>query len=284
MELREFLLLTHLATGASPTVAHNVMVAIADGAPAVDQTLVDAAPARSRARLLRWLNEPMHRAQWQALCAHTQYMTIVDSDYPERLRMIEQPPLVLFYAGHPELLHMSSVGIVGARSGGEYSEQALAQLLPALSPNVAIISGLAKGADGIAHRAALTTGLPPVGVIATGIDRFYPAQNRHLQSAVAQHGLLLSEYPPGTSSMPYRFIARNRIIAGLSHVLLVTEARHKSGSLITATMAAENGRTVCVLPNRIDAPLGVGPNELIQQGATLARQAADISTELRYFD
>ncbi|WP_225353440.1 DNA-processing protein DprA [Lacticaseibacillus thailandensis] len=190
---------------------------------------------------------------------------------------------MLFYAGHPELLRLACLGIVGARSGGEYSQQALAYMLPELPRNVAVVSGLAKGADGIAHQAALTTGLPPIGVIATGLDQFYPPRHRQLQQRVAQHGLLVSEYPPGTGSLPYRFVARNRIIAGLSHALLVTEARHKSGSLITATMALEAGRTVCVLPNRIDAPLGVGPNELIQQGATLVRQAADIVAELQYF-
>jgi DNA processing protein len=282
MDIRDFLLYTHLASGASPSVAVSVLTLLAAGQEASEATLLAAVTSKQRTRLAATTADP----DFQARCAELQaqpFLSYVDDDYPERLRTLAQPPLVLFWRGQLDLLRRPCLAVVGARRAGEYSRQSLERLIPKLPPDVCVVSGLAKGADSCAHRAALANQRATIGVIATGLDVTYPRRAENLQEQVADKGLLLSEYPPGTTALPFRFVARNRIIAGLAHGLLVTEAAHHSGSLITATMALDAGRTVFALPNRIDAPLGVGTNEILQNGAALVQSAADITAELHYF-
>lgn len=283
MDIREFLLLVHLSTGASPSVARRVLGLLAAGNEPEVSTLQAAVGAKNQAKLARFLDDSEQIATWKKLCAG-QFICYTDEAYPERLRNLDQAPLVLFWQGDIALLKRPGLAVVGARAAGEYTRVALTRLLAELPADVCVISGLAMGADAWAHRCAIANGLAAVAVIATGLNLAYPRANARLQAQIATAGLVLSEYPPGTKALPYRFIARNRIIAGLAHGLLVTEAAHHSGSLITATMALDAGRTVFALPNRIDAPLGIGTNEIIQNGAAVALSGADISAELKYFE
>lgn len=215
-------------------------------------------------------------ADWQAadfqhrLKRHAQVdiLTILDADYPSALLEGYQPPLVLFLRGHRELLASRQLAVVGARQATSYAERAVKRLLAPLATDpVTIVSGLAKGADGLAHQAALQFHLPTIAVIGTGLDISYPRQHSELQQQIANVGLVVSEYPLGVGPEPYHFVARNRIIAGLCQTLIVVEAQAHSGSLITANLALQNNRNVLAVPGPIDAPYSVGCNELIVAGA-----------------
>lgn len=209
-------------------------------------------------------------------------LTRFDASYPPRLAESNQPPLVLFYRGRLSLLPRLTLAVVGARTATRYTRQALERLANELPP-LAIVSGLAAGADTFALEMALSHGWPTIAVIANGMDRVYPASNLELQARIAEEGLLLSEYPAEVWPAPYRFVARNRIIAGLAHGVLVTEAARKSGSLITANYALQNNREVFALPNRLGEALGTGTNELLQVGAKLVQSGANIMEELQFF-
>lgn len=283
MEIHEFLLRAHLVGRANPDFAVQLLTLIADGARLCDDTILRAAGPRAIKRIREELQTEAF-ATWLARSARLTFVCYTDDAYPQRLRETAQPPLVLFYQGDLMCLTQRSLAVIGARRAGRYSLESLRQLLPDIPANVAIVSGLAYGADGFAHQVGLETGHRPIGVIGTAINRAYPRENAALQAQVAERGLLISEYAPGMPTLPVNFVARNRIIAGLAHGLLVTEAAHKSGSLITANMALDAGRTVFALPNLMNAPLGVGTNELIQQGAILVSKAPDILAELNYFD
>ena len=293
MEIRELLLLAHLASGASPTMARNLLAALKAKAPIEEATLYELVSSQGRTQLATYLTSPHLREQFEIL-RHEPFLTCVDPEFPARLYEMAQTPLVLFYEGNLHLLgsaedsqaniaHRKILGVVGARLATDYTRHALEYLLPRLNPSTVIISGLARGADSIAHRVAIEHDMATIAVIGTGCDRYYPKEHRLLQQQIAHDGLLLSEYPPGTGVLPYRFVARNRIIAGVAHGLLVTEAASKSGTLITTKMALEAGRSVFALPNRIDAELGTGTNEALKSGATFVTNAADINAELQYF-
>lgn len=200
--------------------------------------------------------------------AQVDILTILDADYPLALLEGYQPPLVLFLRGQRKLLATRQLAVVGARQATSYAERAVAQLLaPLAAEKVTIVSGLAKGVDGFAHRAALRFGLPTIAVIGTGLDISYPHQHRELQQQISQVGLLISEYPLGVGPEPYHFVARNRIIAGLCQTVMVVEAQVHSGSLITANLALQNNRNVLAVPGPIDAPFSAGCNQLIVAGA-----------------
>ena len=146
-----------------------------------------------------------------------------------------------------------------------------------------IVSGLAAGADSMAHEAALAAGLPTIAVIANGIDQVYPAKNRSLQRQISRVGLIVSEYPPGTAPQRFQFVARNRIIAGLAHGVMVTEAEIKSGSLITANYALQHNREVFALPNRFGDVLGAGTNALIQAGAAIVTGPETLVENMHFY-
>ncbi|KRM72623.1 DNA-processing protein DprA [Lacticaseibacillus brantae] len=211
------------------------------------------------------------------------FITIIDPSYPDRLKESFQPPLVLFYRGDWQLVHQTNLAVVGARQAGSYTKTSLANLVPGLD-SMAIVSGLAQGADTMAHEAALTSKRPTIAVVAHGLDLVYPATNRELFNQIAKIGLVISEYPPTTPPEKFRFVARNRIIAGLAHGVLVTEAKAKSGSLITANYGLQNNREVFALPGPLSAPLAQGPNALIQAGAKMVLTAQDINEELHFYD
>jgi len=208
-------------------------------------------------------------------------ITLADDVYPERLRHIADPPLALFFRGDPALLAKPSVALVGSRRASAYALNVAQHLAKQLvSAGVTIVSGLARGIDGAAHEAALDAGGDTIAVLGTGIDVVYPRSNRKLFSAIEQRGLIVTELPPGTPPLPPHFPIRNRIISGISLGTVIVEATSRSGSLITARTAAEQGREVFAVPGPIFSAGSEGTHRLIQYGAKLVHDANDILEEL----
>jgi DNA processing protein len=200
------------------------------------------------------------------------------------LRAIHDPPARLYLRGNaaPELLAQPSVAIVGARACSPYGSQVARMLGRELAgAGLVVISGLARGIDAEAHRGALDAGGHTIAVLGCGIDRDYPAAHAALAAAVAERSLLVSEYEPGVEPAPWRFPARNRIIAGLAAATIVVEARERSGALITADFALEEGREVFAVPGEITSALSTGTNDLLRLGAAPLTGAADV---LELFD
>ncbi|WP_225435193.1 DNA-processing protein DprA [Bacillus aerolatus] len=210
------------------------------------------------------------------------FIPIYSSEYPSLLKTLPQPPWGLYAAGNPTLLAAGrKLAVVGARKADEYGRSAIQLLVPELIEHgCVIVSGLAKGVDAFAHEEALSVGGETVAVIAGGFNYLYPKENISLAKNIVQSGLLLSEYPPDMKPEKWQFPARNRIISGLSLGTLVVQAGKKSGSLITAYCALEQGREVFCVPGRMDDPLSAGTNELISDGAKLVRSSEDILSEM----
>lgn len=203
-----------------------------------------------------------------------------DTAYPSALSAVRDAPWLLYYHGDVQLLTRPMVAMVGSRNptpyGQEWAQQCATELAQA---GVVVVSGLALGIDGAAHHGALLGG-STVAVLGSGLDVIYPPRHVGLAQMVMQKGLLLSEFAPGTAPKPEHFPARNRIISGLSLATVVVEAALKSGSLITARLAGEQGREVFALPGAVTNPLSQGCHQLIRDGAILVQQAADILQEL----
>ena len=201
-----------------------------------------------------------------------------EADYPEALRQIFNPPLLLFYRGslQPEARR---IAVVGSRHCSPYGTSA-AELLSAglASEGITIVSGAARGIDTAAHKGALSQGRT-VAVLGCGVDVVYPAENRNILESIAEKGAVLSEYLPGTQPLPGFFPARNRIISGLSSGVLVIEAAARSGALITAEMALSENRDVFAVPGSIYSASSCGTNKLLQQGAKLVMSPADVLSE-----
>jgi DNA processing protein len=200
-------------------------------------------------------------------------------DLPELLQQIHDPPRSLFLRGaaDAEILARPAVAIVGARACSSYGAQVARMLGRELAAaGLVVVSGLARGIDGEAHRGALDAGGLTVAVLGCGIDRDYPAAHAELARRICERGLLVSEYEPGVEPAPWRFPARNRIIAGLAAVTVIVEARERSGALITADFALEDGREVFAVPGEITGMLSTGTNRLLRQGATPLTAAGDV--------
>lgn len=208
-------------------------------------------------------------------------LTLQDADYPSRLKSIYDPPCLLYVRGRlPALDEEAAVAVVGTRTATPYGITAAEKLSYGLAAGGAVIvTGLARGIDAAAARGALRAGGVPVGVLGNGIDVVYPPENRYLYEDVAAAGALVSEYAPGTAPVGSHFPARNRIMSGLSVAALVVEAPEKSGALITAETALEQGRDVFAVPGPIDAPMSRGCNRLIRDGAGLAAEPWDLLRE-----
>lgn len=208
-------------------------------------------------------------------------VTWSDTGYPEALRHIHDAPLVLYTLGDHALLGRDQIGIVGSRHatrpGLDHARRFAAELS---RRKLVVTSGLALGVDGAAHAGALDAGFPTVAVIGCGLDQIYPRQHRKLGQRVIENGLLVSEYPPGTPARAGHFPQRNRIISGLSRGVLVVEAGLKSGSLITARLALEQGREVFAIPGSVHSPVARGCHHLIKQGARLVETVDDVLEEL----
>lgn len=201
--------------------------------------------------------------------------------YPERLSHIADPPALLYCQGNVDFMNKPSVSIVGSRAATSYGRRMAFELARGLaSRGICVVSGMAMGVDGEAHAGALAGGGMTIGVLGCGIDVVYPPQHAGLFQEVGSHGLLVSEYPLGTLPDGYRFPERNRIISGISLGTVVIEASLKSGSLITAKLALDQGREVFAVPGRIDSPRSRGAHRLIQEGAKLVTCVDDILEEL----
>jgi len=202
--------------------------------------------------------------------------------WPVELDTIEHPPPELWACGRAELLERRPrVAIVGTRSPTPYGEVQAARLSAFLArAGVVVVSGLARGIDGIAHRAALDSGGATVAVLGSGVDRPWPAGA--LAERMAREGCLLSEFPPGQAPRRHHFPWRNRLIAGLASVVVVVEAAHASGSLITARWAADQGRTVFAIPGRVDHPMSRGCHRLLREGAELLESPSDLLPALGF--
>jgi len=200
-------------------------------------------------------------------------------DFPPLLRAIHDPPAGLFVRGaaEVELLRLPVVAVVGARSCSAYGAQVARMLGRELAAaGLVVVSGLARGVDGEAHRGALESGGATVAVLGCGIDRDYPAAHAELAARIRATGLTVSEYAPAVEPAPWRFPARNRIIAGLAAATVVVEARERSGALITADLALEEGREVFAVPGEIMSALSCGTNDLLRLGATPLTGSADV--------
>jgi DNA processing protein len=217
-----------------------------------------------------WLDAPNHH--------------IIDSesgDIPELLQQIPGPPTFLYVLGNKDALHLPALAIVGSRNptrGGMQNAYEFANHLA--RSGFCIVSGLAQGIDTAAHKGALDAGAKTVAFLGHGIDRVYPAENRELAHRIAEEGALCSEYALGSAPRREHFPQRNRLISGLSLGTLVVEAARRSGSLISARLAAEQGREIFAIPGSIHNPLSRGCHQLIKQGAKLVESADDIVSEL----
>ena len=220
---------------------------------------------------------------WLAAGSNRHILSLDDPRFPPELLQIADPPLLLYLVGQVETLqHPRRLAIVGSRNPTPQGQQNARQFAQALGEaGVCVVSGLALGIDGAAHEGALAGGAPTIAVVGTGLDRVYPRRHLALAHQIAEQGALISEYPLGTPPLAPNFPRRNRLIAGLAQGTLVVEAAMQSGSLITARMAAEQGREVFAIPGSIHAPQSRGCHALIRQGAKLVESAQDILEDLR---
>jgi len=204
------------------------------------------------------------------------------ADLPPLLRSIHDPPVGLFVRGAAPLnvLTRPAVAIVGARACSGYGASVARSIAREIAAaGLVVVSGLARGVDSEAHRGALDAGGTTVAVLGCGIDRDYPAAHAELARRIAETGLIVSEYAPSVEPAPWRFPARNRIVAGLCAMTVVVEARERSGALITADLALEEGREVFAVPGEITSPLSAGTNGLLKLGASPLTSAADLGIE-----
>lgn len=232
--------------------------------------LLSGAASDAIERTLEWVSRPQN-----------QVITLADSSYPRLLLEIADPPPLLYASGNSALLNRKALAVVGSRNGtaqGLRNAEAFAKAFS--EAGLTIVSGLALGIDAAAHRGGLAGAGSTIAVLGTGIDVVYPQANASLFAEIAQHGLLLSEYPLGTSAVGHNFPRRNRLISGLARGCLVVEAAMGSGSLITARLSTEQGREVFAIPGSIHSPLSKGCHALIKQGAKLVDSTEDVLAEL----
>ena len=219
--------------------------------------------------------------QWLADPAN-HVVTLADAEYPRTLLQTPDPPPLIYAKGRLDLLNRPCIAIVGSRNATAQGNTTAESFATALAnAGLAIVSGMALGIDAAAHRGGLLGTASTIAVVGTGLDKVYPARNRDLAHAIAQKGLIISEFALGTPPLAANFPRRNRIIAGMSRGTLVVEAALSSGSLITARLANEMGKDVFAIPGSIHSTLSKGCHGLIKQGAKLVDDAADILDELR---
>jgi len=263
-------LLQHFGSPAEVLAAPPAAVERLVEAPAAAALRNAAVPAAVDAAL-GWLDQPGHRL-----------LTLADADYPRLLLETSDPPVLLYVAGRSELLRHGALAVVGSRSPtprGAVDAEAFARALS--DAGLTIVSGLALGIDAAGHRGGLHGASSSIAVVGTGLDRVYPARHRDLAHELAERGALVSEFPLGTPPLPPNFPRRNRILSGIARGCLVVEAALRSGSLITARLALEQGRDVFAVPGSIHSPLSKGCHWLIKQGAKLVESAQDVLEELQ---
>lgn len=208
-------------------------------------------------------------------------ITLGDSRYPALLRAIFDPPILLFARGNVELLNSTAMAMVGTRKPSAYGLTVAERLASDLAhAGLTIVSGMARGIDTAAHRGALSMGGSTIAVFGSGVDVIYPAENRKLAAEIADKGLIVSEFPMGTTAFPQNFPIRNRIVSGLSLGVVIVEGAQYSGSAITAKLASEQGREVFAVPGNITSKLSWAPNLMIKQGARLVQDWKDVMAEI----
>lgn len=223
--------------------------------------------------IVKWIDE--HWSRYENL--GIQILTFLDEMYPERLKQFNGAPWVMYYLGDLEYINQHTIAVVGTRNPTSYGKKVAEQIALDLSKNgFCVVSGLARGIDSIAHKAALEGGGGTIAVLGTAINEVYPREHYALTQQIIRNGLVLSEFPLGTVSKSSLFPMRNRIIAGLSLGTLVVEAAESSGSLITGMMALDNNRDLFAIPGPINSPKSKGTLELLKKGATLVTSTKDI--------
>ena len=213
--------------------------------------------------------------------AAVKIVPFTDSSYPARLRMIPDPPSLLYLKGEIRTDDEKAVAVVGSRSTSDYGRRVARDLCRGLaSLGFTVVSGMARGIDGTAHETSLNAGGRTIAVLGSGVDRVYPAEHDKLYRRISENGAVISEFPMGTRPLAFNFPARNRLISGLSLGVVVVEATEKSGSLITAALALEQGREVFAVPGEVGASRSRGAHRLIRQGAKLVETVDDIVEEI----
>ena len=263
-------LVAHCGSAEAVLTSRGRNIDICGVGPRLRETLADAAQVERALRLAGDQLAGLVAIGGQALCPEM-------AQYPRTLLAIADPPALLFCRGDLSLLALPAIALIGSRAASEYGRRVAGQLAATLvAAGVVVVSGAAYGIDAAAHQGALQTGGPTIAVLGCGLDVAYPKSHAALLAEIAASGLLLSEYPLGTPPDGFRFPARNRLISGLSAGVAVVEATEKSGSLITATLALDQGREVFAVPGRVDPVKSAGCHWLIRQGAQLVRHGDDI--------
>jgi len=204
-------------------------------------------------------------------------ISFLDKDYPEELKKVYYPPLIIYYRGNLEVLKKRKIGIIGTRKPTKYGREVAYEFSKKITKHgIVITSGGARGIDTIAHKGSIDADGETICVLGSGIDVVYPPENKRIFKEIEKRGIILSEYPPGTKPFSHHFPMRNRIIAGLSELILVVEAGEKSGTFITVKWALEMGKDIFVIPGEIYSPKSKGPNFLLKQGAIPATEPSDI--------
>jgi len=238
-------------------------------------------PAQARNLASGYSFDDAVEQQQKLLDVGAQLITIHDACYPQRLREIFDPPLLLFGVGRTELLSTAAIAIVGTRRPTPYGLAATERLSSDLAKaGLTVISGMARGIDTAAHKAALAEDGDTVAVLGCGVDVLYPVENRKLYEEIGRRGLLISEFPLGAPAYPQNFPIRNRIVSGVSLGVVIVEGAQHSGSAITAKLAMDQGREVFAVPGNITSKMSWGPNLLIKQGAKLVQEWTDVTNEL----
>ncbi len=229
--------------------------------------------AKKQQQLEQWIEELEQKK--------IRFISIKNHQYPHLLKQIYDPPTGLYLRGFLPDDGIDKVSIVGARKCSQYGASVAYKLAKDLSKaNIVVVSGMATGIDGMAHLGILDGGGQTIAVLGTGVDICYPAEHKNLMERIIENGCVLSEYPPGVAAFSKNFPKRNRIISGLSSMTIVVEAGRKSGTLITADQALENGREVFVVPGNVTSPLSEGTNDLIKQGCPIITEFEDVLFEL----
>jgi DNA processing protein len=257
-----------------PTAAFSAPAAALAKIPGLDKNVIDGLHSFSS-----WgeVEAEIIRAEKAAI----KVVPFTDPTYPPRLRMIPDPPPLLYVKGGIRREDEKAVAVVGSRSASDYGRRMARDLCRGLaSLGFTVVSGMARGIDGTAHGTALNSGGRTIAVLGSGVDRPYPADHTQLYQRISENGAVISEFPLGTRPMAFNFPARNRLISGLSLGVVVVEATEKSGSLITAALALEQGREVFAVPGEVGASRSRGAHRLIRQGAKLVETVDDIMEEI----
>lgn len=287
-DLREWIALS-LTSGVGPVIARKILERF--GYPGAffraTRSQLDGLGLREETFNELASGSPLEEAEKQLLFLEKHSataLTLEDEDYPEHLRKIYDPPIVLYFRGDlKETLEQPCVAIVGSRQCSTYGRNAATKLARDLAAhNVTVVSGLARGIDTSAHEGALEARGLTVAVMGTGLDEIYPKENAKLAERIVEQGALVTEFPMQKPPLPQNFPYRNRVISGFSLGVVVVEASERSGSLITARLAMEQDREVYAVPGNITSGKSIGPNRLIQDGAKLVMDWQDVVAEFSY--